>query len=488
MILIKNVGTRDVVYQDNYLNGGSVRLKGQELLENYEEIKADLTFPILQPGLDAFSGQLKKIYFFVTNQSDEIKRDSDTLFFGALMKRWIEERYSFKVEVFQYTANPANVEQALDYFTSKMTEKNSIFTKEEKKIVILSGGTSQMKMGLHLIFSSLSSINVEFYNVVDGKLDPVEQKQTLTKFFMKHTCAQLLHIHEYQAILELLRINGFIHEEILIALLEHAHHRRNFDFEVAIKRLDRFKEMVPSSLLADYSFLSIFDSKDPLFLIKELVYNLDIAHKNQNYLFFTGLLFRLEEALLKEIVVFFYREKLNITLKKKQDHKKLLEFLQNDEKQLWEWLNDIKFKGRPLKFERDFLKRPVLFYIAYKNEQEAPTGIIRGLLEIFDIINKYLYDDLEIEEREKKYGHPTDTACLGDLRNQSILAHGFEPVSKQKIEKLYKAGKIPIITIIETLLNVIEKAMRIITNDASFSFANIYAKLNDFLLDLILRL
>ena len=187
MILIKNVGTRDVVYQGNYLNGGSVRLKGQELLENYEEIKAGLTFPILQPGLDAFSGQLKTIYFFVTNQSDETKRASDTLFFGTLMKRWIEERYSFNVEVFQYTANPANVEQALDYFTSKTTERNSIFTTKERKIVILSGGTSQMKMGLHLIFSSLSSINVEFYNVVDEKLIPVEQKQALTKFFLKHT-------------------------------------------------------------------------------------------------------------------------------------------------------------------------------------------------------------------------------------------------------------------------------------------------------------
>lgn len=488
MILIKNIGTRDVVYQDNYLNGGSVRLKGQELLENYEEIKADLTFPILQPGLDAFSGQIKKIYFFVTNQSDETKRDSDTLFFGVIMKRWIEERYSFKVEVFQYTANPANVEQALDYFTLKTTERNSIFTTEERKIVILSGGTSQMKMGLHLIFSSLSSINVEFYNVVDGELDPVEQKQALTKFFMKHTCAQLLHIHEYQAILELLKINGFIHEEILIALLEHAHHRRNFDFEIAIKRLDRFKEMVPSSLLADYSFLSIFDFKDPLFLIKELVYNLDIAHKNQNYLFFTGLLFRLEEALLTEIVVFFYKEKLNISLKKKRDHKRLLEFLQNDEKQVWEWLNDITFKGDPLRFERDLLSRPVLFYVAYKNEQESPTGIIRGLLEIFDIINKYLYDDLKIEERKKKYGHPTNKACLGDLRNQSILAHGFEPVSKQKIEKLYKAGNISMKDIIGRLLNVIEKVMRIITNDSSFSLNNVYTKLNDFLLDLILRL
>jgi len=488
MILIKNVGTRDVVYQDNYLNGGSVRLRGQELLENYEEIKAGLTFPILQPGLDAFSDQLKKIYLFVSNQSDETKRDSDTLFFGDIMKRWIEERYSFKVEIFQYTANPANVEQALDYFTSKMTEKNSVFTKEIKKIVILSGGTSQMKMSLHLILSSLSSTNVEFYNVVDGKLDPVEQKQALTKFFMKHTCAQLIQFHGYQAILEILKFKGFIHEENLIALLEHAHHRRNFDFEIALKCLDRFKELIPSSLLADYSFLSISDFKDPLFLIKELVYNLDIAHKNQNYLFFTGLLFRLEEALLTEIVAYSYKEKLNITLKKKEDHEKLLDFIQNNEKQTWKWLNGITFKGEPLRFERDFLNRPVLFYIAYKNEQDAPTGVIRGLLEKFDIINKYLYDDLDNEKREKKYGHPTDKSCLGDLRNQSIIAHGFEPVSEQKIEKLYNAEKILMKNIIGPLINVIEKVMKVITHDASFSLNNIYAKLNDFLLDLILRI
>lgn len=488
MILIKNVGTRDVVYQDNYLNGGQVRLKGQELFENYEEIKADLTFPILQPVLDAFSGQLKRIYLFVTNQSDETKRDSDTLFFGDLMKRGIEERYSFKVEIFQYTANPANVEQALNYFTSKMTERNSVFTKEGKKIVLLSGGTSQMKMSLHLILSSLSSIDVEFYNVVDEKLNPIEQKQTLTKFFMKHTCVQLLHFHEYQAILELLKTNGFIREKMLITLLEHAHHRRNFDFEIAITSLDRFKEILPSILLTDYSFLSISDYKDPFFLIKELVYNLDIAYKNQNYLFLTSLLFRLEEALLTEIVAFFYKEKLNVTLKEKQDHEKLLDFLQNGEKQTWEWLKSIKLKGEPLRLERNFLNRPVLFYIAYKNEQDSPTGVIRGLLEKFDIINKYLYYDLDGSKREKKYGHPTNIACLGDLRNQSIIAHGFEPVSEKKIENLYNAGKIPIKKIIEPFINVIEKVVKVITDDASFSLKNIYTKLNDSLSDLILKL
>ena len=488
MILIKNVGTRDVVYQDNYLNGGSVRLKGQELLDNYEEIKSDLTLPIIQPALDAFADRLKRVYLFVTNQSDETKRHTDTLHFGTLMKRFIDEKYPFNVETFEYSGNPADVEQAIDYFTSIMTEKNSVFTKDQKKIILLSGGTSQMKMALHLILSTLTSTNVEFYNVVDGTLDSVEQKQTLSKFFLKHTCTQLLELYEYQAILELLKSNEFSHDKKLITLLEHAHHRRNFDFENATISYEQFNEAIPSSLMNDFSFLSITDYTDPLFLIKELVFAIEIAYKNQNYLFLVGLLFRLEEAMLTEIVTYFYKDKLPIKLKDKEDHEKLLNFLQEKEKPLWEWLSNVTIKGEPLRFEGDFLNRPLLFFIAYKNEQERSTGVIQGLLQMFDVINKYLYDDLEEEKREKNYGHPTETACLGDLRNKSIIAHGFEPISKEKIEKLYQAGKISMQNIIGPLINVVGKVIGVMIDEKRFSFDNVYTKINNYLLDLILKL
>jgi hypothetical protein len=206
---------------------------------------------------------------------------------------------------------------------------------------------------------------------------------------------------------------------------------------------------------------------------------MDIVYQNQNYLFYIAYLFRLEEALLEIIVENSYQDTLKINLKKKGDHGRLLDFLKSNEQELWDWLHRVMYKGEYLKFEGECLNRPIMFYLAYKKEEENSNGIFKSLLHLFDIINKYLYYELDDPKRLHKYGHSTAINCLGDLRNQSIIAHGFEPVSKDKIESLYKNNKQTFSDLHNALVSIVRKAIAGLSNDKSLTLENIYNQLNE---------
>jgi len=439
MILISNIGNRDVVYQGKTLERDIIRQLGEELFNNYDGEKEKLTYPLLEPMLRTFADRLKNIYLFVTNQEDRRVRNSDTLYLGQIIQKWIRDIYSIHVNVIQYTNNPTDYEKVYRFFTNYFSQEESFISKAKKRIISLSGGTPQMNGALYVILSSLYFDGNEFYNVFEGELIPVNHEKTINKILVKKSCLDLLKTNQYQSIVELLKISKLQNNQTLIVLLKYAQQRKNFDFEKAQEHLEHFLKLIPVSLHQQYRPFSLQETPNPLDLIKELFWNMEISYKNQNYLFFVALLFRLEEALLYEINNYLFRQKFKKDLNKKENHSEFSHYLEKEELNLWNSLQQKHFKNLPLKINPNDLGRPVFFYTATLKleNQKVNDKSIKNILEIFDKINKYRYRELNDEERIQKYKDKKSTECLGDLRNSSIIAHGFVPISKEKIEKLY---------------------------------------------------
>ena len=490
MIFISNIGNRDVVYNGDYLERDKVRQIGEEIFNNYKKEKDKLTYPILEPFMRVFADKLKNIYVFVTNQENTRIRNSDTIYLGSVIQKWISETYKIRVNVVQYTNNPTNYEEVYNFFTSYFIQEGNIIKKADKRIISLSGGTPQMNGALYVILSSLFLEGNELYSVFEDNLISINHERTINKILVKKSCLELLDINQYQSIMELLEKNNMQNVDPLIFLLKYAQQRKNFDFDNAQKQLDNFLKSIPSANHKDYEILSLENASKPMNLIKELFWNMELSYKNQNYLFLVALLFRLEEALLYEIIHYLFRNDISLDLNKKKTHSKFVDFLENQESDLWNALQDITIKGIPLKVKNKELSRPVLFFIAMLklNEMRAQDeeGMqIRNILDLFDKINKYCFDDLTPEQRSDKYKDRTSEVCLGDLRNSSIIAHGFEPVSKEKIESLYKDN---LNSLIYRLKDNLKHFLILFSKGNRMFINNIFQEINKKIEKLILKL
>ena len=151
MIFISNIGNRDVKYHGQPIDRNSIRQKGEELLNNYVTEKEHLSYPLISPFLKKFGNKIKNIYLFVTSQEDERVRNSDTLYFGRIIKKWTEETYNIKVKVVQHVNNPTNYELIYKFYTPYFLQEGNPFDKADKRIISLSGGTPQMNGALYVI-------------------------------------------------------------------------------------------------------------------------------------------------------------------------------------------------------------------------------------------------------------------------------------------------------------------------------------------------
>ncbi len=524
MILISNIGTRDVQYKGQIIEKKQIREYGKKLLDNYEIEKNNLSFPILKPFLDRFSIKLKGVYIFTTNQPPGDKnRISDTLFFGQIIEKWIEESYSIPIERFESKINPTDYEQIYTDFTPFFTKNGNIFERAEKRIISLSGGTPQMNGALYVIISSFFPQNNEFYNVFNGELVPIKHENTINKVFLRNASIELLKIHDYQSIIRILdqyNIQQFNikNNEILLGLLTYAHSRKNFDFKRADEAIQKMLTLIPSSEHYRFEDWLVGDIvKNPKDLIKELYWKIEVCYINDDYLAVIALLFRLEESILFQWLNYFFKEDLlnfyNAAWSKEGDkspeeenfklsnpmvyssfcqflkddsfihmatHLCLSFYLQNKEQELWNKLQNIKFKTLLLNVNPKILDRPTEYYIAVLKKNSIRSNDIWKIgrfLDLLDKINKYCYDYKDPNRREKDYGHKTSQKNLGVLRNTSLYGHGFKPVTKEIIEELY--GNPIEVLMRELKQNLILFLSKILdTNQNEINLENVFQSIN----------
>jgi len=405
-ILFFNIGNRDIKLDGKELNKNEIRSKGKEIFNNFDQYKSKINIELIEPFLNQFKDDIKKIYLFATNQEDSEYNLQDTLYFGRIIQKILEEDYKTECEVKEYIHNPTDYELVFDFFINFF--KN--FDDSTLKIISNSGGIPAMKFSILLVATSLFN-NLEVYSVDEktNQLKEVQYKNTIKKEFIKKSALEFLDKFNYTSIISLIERNR-IENQKLMFILEYCKHRLNFDFETANNKLNGFLSYLTSNQRDDFNEYLVELKNDQKKLISELWLNMYIKWDNKEYIDFIGRLFRFSEVIPQYLISLHANIKIEWS-NEEEAFDKLNLFISN-----YEGMSNFLSNVRKLeKTER-----------GYKPNRHVLTMCLRYL-----IIKNILVE----EDLMSKVGKINE--LIDKLRHKSVVAHGFESVTKERIIKEY---------------------------------------------------
>lgn len=398
--------------------GGELLLKHFNALQNYLEI------PIIQPALDYSFSKLSakkvidKIILIATNQPDSVGkfRNSDTLYLATLAKRLIPIKLKEIAKQKNKTGDKIPkvksidillIENAISYYDEMYHFWETNLTKtpfdelEEYDTVFLSSqaGTPQIKTTLILKCINLYGHRLDLMSINEEKdlklisaASLVFPKQYLRTLAYENVKA---HLKQYNYLpLTTMELPTTVYK-----WAKYAHARLSFDFDLSHQII---QQLTPQETGGRNEYQvwkrDIMALKNGEGLLNELYWNARIKYSQGAYVDFLLRFFRIVEELAKNTVVkilgnFEYsygtwRSKINDIL------------IKPEYKDLAKYLNEKKIKGRRL------------------NYQTPSIPTFKAILTFYQTQDPELHQFLQWAE------------LLTELRNHSIGAHAFEPVSE----------------------------------------------------------
>lgn len=392
----------------------------KKLYEEYPKGIEYIEFPIVEPiiervGKELSNGEkLEKIIFVTTEQDKADKKD--TVYLGELFKKIKSDNKSelnkklgfsnIKVNNYVIKDNPADYDVMMDRY-KKIIESS---TDCEVVYINLTGGTPAMNMSL--LYNSTNEINIKVIPLyVNGKtkrtikLRVIEElkknkiKDELKTFIAKHLYdAAIMTIERNEKSLDVNKAR------IVVAMLNIAKDRREFNFEKALEPIDQLKYELPNSRDVFDRFeeaVTNLNSSNDLYMLNELKNNAIYKYTDGAYTDFLGRIFRIQEASYALLL------RKNRLIKEKKD-----KYVLNKENLSHEQEEEIK---------------------NFKNDNGEKIEVDKGLntYSMEKVLECILSDrSLEMELLDKL----KQLDKLKKLRNKSILAHGYKGVSKQVID------------------------------------------------------
>ena len=434
VLLLANVGSRDVLLRGQDESPYPTRPKGQALFKRYDAVKEGLLFPILDPGLDFVlaqeGGQVDRMVLIGTDQpaeGDALKtdkygvpfRDKDTVHFARLIERYYRKTRTpqlGKVGVSTVRANPALYDEtmvAYDRIVGRLAEAGY-----DTCYVIATGGTPACNTALLLQAVRYFGENCRTVYLPEGG-EPYELSigRQMLDTFREATALEYLDAGNFAAalpLLERLRI-----EEGILALARYAQYRLYFDFDTAHRTL---LEGIRQSMGALRHFLdSLRHDLDPLrdqhpdALLRELYFNARITFSQGRYVDFLGRMFRFEEGLARRIV----EREYGVGTHAIEDKSAFVRFVEaNPGLRVFVTAPERARNKQPLEYAR--MTIPVWMALIERLAVEGRAADTSSPLP---------------SERRQAYSriHATLQRIekLSGLRNSSIIAHGYEPVSRR---------------------------------------------------------
>ncbi len=439
VVLFFNIGNRNILYRNEIIDKDNLRHETEKLWENYDKEKQFITTQIVDPLIEKFRNTIHKIVLIVTDQEGSEYAVQDTLFIGEIIRKKIKEKYEIKnISIKKYESNPTDFDRILPYMRNLLRNYES---DGFLKVICNSGGTPQMKQALLLSATNyLTADELEAYQIDEksGEVKFIDLSNTLRAEFVKRTCLDFIKKYEYAAAAEIIQKNlpSSKVKDIVLSLLNYGKHRLTFDFKTANKHLESCKQYLSSVEFKEIEKLKI-EINTRAEKIIELFRNFVIQWEKENYVEFLGRLFRLEE----EIYYYFIEKKFGIDLTDEKNHRSFLEKVIK-----LPGIHQKKYKGKPLKTDR--VSKPLIFLVldSFPEYQNVTRN--------FNKIGNYL-------------GFKNVKARLDDLRNKSIMAHGFDPVSREIVEKNYPES-------IEKLFDNFKDVIRQISEEENIQMNDIY--------------
>lgn len=408
-ILFANIGNRDLGQNwiDNNRGNASVYDTSKRLFEDrFFEFNAILLEPVLDYIIEHYS--LEDIYLFGTEQINH--NPKDTIYMAYIIKEIIKRKYNLldkNIKIIQITRDPSDRDTMYDFYHEffKGIHVDGI------AFVSLTGGApaqneallfeSILKFGQNIqaLYLPMDKKDVKILSVGERIYKSILDTQ-LDAFKKKQLYAPAIEIAEkYDLDEDLDLLKGENYKDLFDfgkaldcynkAFLKYSGNKRN-EINKKIKRIERLNERNIEALL------------------EELYENMIRRWEQGAYVDFLGRLFRFDEAVLR----FWLEKEFNISTEP-SEYSKFKDFIYS-KRELKEFLE----KERT---SIDKLNRKVMFdilrYFVKNPDQITHIEDIDATRFIYDILKKI--------------------KNLSDLRNSSILGHGFDGVSKEKIDEKY---------------------------------------------------
>lgn len=414
-LLIANIGNSDIGKDKNPFfssRNGQINIYdgSRELWESKEfgSIELLLLDPVLRKIREMFD--IGQVYLFYTEQSPPHRQD--TKFIAHIVKSILCSRYDFdetSINLHAISKNPADYDEMLKLYRA---EVDNIPESADRVFVSVAGGTQQQNFSAMLesvarfkakatmIYTSRKSedavecgVGYEIYKrMITQRVDILKEKKM------------------YGVAAELAEEYGIL-DTNEIKMLQAKGHRLLFDFESSQMLFNEVKDKLPEHLEEIHSAIDELEklkNKDRYALIHELYENMLVKWEQGAYVDVLGRLFRFEEAVLRFVV----ENEFNISTEKDE--------------------NDLRFKSDVSSNNdlKNFLDKNGINY-------DTPNRLCLFMMLRFLISKNPDRTNLKII---------TDTIKkikkLSDLRNAAIMAHGFEGISRDRINALYDSDEL----------------------------------------------
>lgn len=421
-ILIANIGTSELGYNGlpryaskkgltNIYNESRKLWKSKE----FDDLELLLLEPVIRKIQKTFD--IKKMHIFCTEQSPP--HPQDTKFIAHIVKSILCSRYGFDetfINLQIISKNPADHDEMLKLYRA---ETGNIPEFADHVFVSLAGGTPQQN--LSVMFESVARFGEKTTMIYTprGSNEAVEYKigYEIYKRMISQRVDILKEKRMYGMAADLATEYGVL-DSNEIKMLQAKNHRLLFDFDSAQMLFTEVRDKLPEHREEIYNAINKLEkvkNKDKSALIHELYDNMVVKWEQGAYVDFLGRLFRLEEAVLRLV---FELETNVTTERRKKEYADFVHYIYAH-KVLLQFLEKNGIDPNLIEPNRKVLRNILEFWV--KEERKAKLGPIFGFVE--------------------KINTP-DGNSLAGLRNKSILAHGFEGISKDRIKKLYGSDKL----------------------------------------------
>lgn len=460
--LCVNIGNRDVTYNSNYIE--NPRPDGERLFKRLTKDPQTSTafdFPILKPIIENLTRihSIDHLFLFATDQQDEKFRQKDTIFFAEIIKTILRRDYSKKVKqisILPITASPNDYDLMLQTYGRELLAIDKQYQFQSIYLGV-AGGTPACNFSLifkaSLIFGERAHA---LYTSEKEGLKSLEIAEYIHTELLHHTCQTLLNRYEFHSLETILKKHP-LQCPLAISLCHYWADRLNFDFSSALEAIEPIRKSLSqlpkehrktieqiieqhtgkglepwlqtahkeltllnqdvtppnhNSNKEDWSnWLQIHEA-----LLVELLMSLRVQWENSNYTFFLGLIHRFTEAVLR----FLFEKETQFSADTKKYETEFTSYLATETgkgcdqfltaKGIKKWLNNLTL---------------LTWLEWYTQETNSPR-----LQQIHTILSRLQQ--------------------LTELRNKSILGHGYQSVTREKIEKVYRIQDI--LTDLETIL------------------------------------
>jgi hypothetical protein len=466
VLILANVGSRDVRYTGKDLDGHvdekrdlPPRSMGSLLLHEYEQVKDDIELPIVGKGIRhieslsyKYPGVLQRgnnaptVGLFCTDQEDERYRESDTIEFAKIVQMKLPEvfphrkdnkgiRLSDRGLVTIHTIgdhDPSRYDDMYSFYAGFFADKARDWNPNEWRCFVLtSGGTPAMNAALILQAVQHFGENcVQIHVPREDEASELRIGEDMIRAETEHRFDEALETLQFWAAARILAETS--REDYRAHACRYAAHRLAFDFRGAVdhcRAAIRVAHGDARKYLERHERLTVRLAQgrpewaNRHMFIEELLYNLEAKAWLNEYVDMLGRVFRLQEALLGWIV----RSEIGI----ETDEDRVVEAKEVETVPgLWEYM-----------------------------EEKLPGGS-RINRRSLTVISGYLLKPTAglPDERRERISNVRSAANkidkLSNLRNKTIVAHGFEGVSEREVVQTWGSD-----TLVEDLRSTVGAAL-----------------------------